>query len=69
LIGQFGLIVRDLDAEGREFGAALNDAFDRRSTADYSVVIQLTRAEATIARDRARAFIAYCRKLQRSTRS
>ena len=36
LIGQFGLIVRDLDAEGREFGAALNDAFDRRSKADYS---------------------------------
>ena len=69
LIGQFGLIVRDLDADGRAFGAALNEAFDRRSTADYSIVIQLTRAEAMKARDKARDFIGYCRKLQRNANS
>lgn len=65
LIGQFGLIVRDLDAEGRLCGTALNEAFDRRSTADYSIVIQLSRTDAMNARDAARTFIAYCQKLQR----
>jgi uncharacterized protein (UPF0332 family) len=69
LITQFGPIVRDLDAEERAFGSSLSEAFDRRSTADYSIVIQLTRAEAMKARDKARAFIAYCRKLQRNANS
>jgi len=64
LIGQFGLIVRDLDLEDRSSGTALNEAFDRRSIADYSVVIQLTRNQAMEARDQARAFIDYCRTLR-----
>ena len=63
LIGQFGLIVRDLDAEGREFGAALNDAFESRvrqpTTRSSS---SSTRAEAMKASDKAREFIGYCRK-------
>jgi uncharacterized protein (UPF0332 family) len=68
LIGRFGLIVRDLGPEARQAGAALNEAFDRRSTGDYSADIQLGRADAIAARDSARSFIAYCRAAQRKPR-
>jgi len=68
LIGRFGLIVRDLGPEGRQAGAALHEAFDLRSTGDYSAVIRLSRADAVAARDAARHFIAYCRTLQKKAR-
>src|SRR5262245_32806094 len=65
LIGRFGLTVRDMGPEGRQAGAALHDAFDRRATGDYTAAVQLGRADAIAARDQARAFVAYCRRLQR----
>jgi uncharacterized protein (UPF0332 family) len=68
LIGQFGLIVSDLGPEGRQAGAALHEAFELRSTGDYSAAIRLGRADAVAARDGARRFIAYCRTLQKKAR-
>ncbi|HZB56410.1 MAG TPA: HEPN domain-containing protein [Reyranella sp.] len=68
LIGRFGLAVRDLGIEGRQAGAALNAASDRRATGDYAVSVQLGRADAITARDQARVFVDYCRSLQRKQR-
>ena len=68
LTGRFGLVVRDLGPDARQAGAALNEAFDRRSTGDYSADIQLGRADAIAARDSARTFIAYCRTMQKKPR-
>lgn len=68
LIGQFGLVVRDLGPEGRTAGAALHEAFELRSTGDYSADIRLSRADAVAARDAAQNFVAYCRALQRKAR-
>lgn len=65
LIARFGLAVRDLGMEGRQAGAALNDASDRRATGDYAVRVTLSRADSVAARDQARAFVTYCRKLQK----
>jgi uncharacterized protein (UPF0332 family) len=67
LIGLFGLVVRDLGPEGREAGAALHNAFETRSTGDYSAAVRLTRADAVVARDAAQSFVAYCRTLQRQS--
>lgn len=67
LIGLFGLVVRDLGPEGREAGAALHNAFETRSTGDYSAAIRLTRADAIAAREAAQSFVAYCRTLQRKS--
>jgi uncharacterized protein (UPF0332 family) len=64
-IGRFGLAVRELGSDGREAGAALHTAFNRRFTADYTVAVQLGREDALKARNDAHAFISYCRKLQR----
>jgi uncharacterized protein (UPF0332 family) len=65
LIGLFGLVVRDLGPESREAGAALHNAFETRSTGDYSAAVRLSRADAIAARDAAQSFVAYCRILQR----
>jgi uncharacterized protein (UPF0332 family) len=65
LIGQFGLTVRDLGVDGREAGASLHAAFNRRFTADYAVAVQLDRKDAMKARNDARFLIEYCRQLQR----
>jgi uncharacterized protein (UPF0332 family) len=67
LIGRFGLAIRDLGPDARQSGASLHEAFGRRSTGDYAVRIQLGRTDALAARDSARAFVSYCRKLQRKT--
>ena len=67
LIGLFGLIVRDLGPESREAGAALHNAFETRSTGDYSAAVRLNRADAIAARDAAQSFVAYCRALQRKS--
>ncbi|MPZ34049.1 MAG: HEPN domain-containing protein [Rhodospirillales bacterium] len=67
LIGLFGLVVRDLGPEGREAGAALHNAFETRSTGDYSAAVRLTRADAIAAREAAQSFVAYCRTLQRKS--
>lgn len=68
LIGRFGFLVRDRGPEGREAGAALHGAFDLRFTGDYSAAVQLTRADAIVARDAARRFVAYCKTLQKAAR-
>ena len=67
LIGQFGLIVRDLGPAGRTAGAALHEAYDRRATGDYAVSVQLGRKDAIAARSAASAFIHFCKKLQRGS--
>jgi uncharacterized protein (UPF0332 family) len=69
LIGQFGLIVRDLGADGREAGASLHDAFARRIKGDYDAAPSFDRSHALAARDQAIRFVAYCRSLQRKGRS
>jgi uncharacterized protein (UPF0332 family) len=68
LIGQFGLLVRDRGAEDREFGSMLHEAFNLRFVGDYSIEEEIGRTNATDARDHARAFIAYCRKLKREAK-
>jgi uncharacterized protein (UPF0332 family) len=69
LIGRFGLTVRDLGPDGRRAGAALHEAFELRSTGDYSADVRLGRADAVAARDAAQSFIAFCRSLQRRRQS
>jgi uncharacterized protein (UPF0332 family) len=65
LIERFGLIVRDLGPDGREAGAALHEAFLRRTKGDYDAEVLLGRNDAIAARDRAVSFVDFCRKLQR----
>ncbi len=65
LILQFGLAAKDAGAAGREAGALLHEAYDRRATGDYAVAIQLSRADALAAGSAARTFIDFCVKLQR----
>jgi hypothetical protein len=55
----------DLGPEGREAGAALHEAFLRRTKGDYDAEVLLGRNDAIAARDRAVAFVDFCRKLQR----
>jgi len=68
LIGLFGLVVRDRGPEGRTAGAALHNAFETRSTGDYSAAVRLSRADAISAHDAAVGFVAYCRTLQKKSR-
>ena len=68
LIGQFGLIIRDLGPDGREAGASLHEAFIRRVKGDYDVDASFARSDALAARDRAASFISYCRLLLRKRR-
>jgi hypothetical protein len=65
LIGRFGLTVRDFGSEGREAGAALHEAFLRRTRGDYDVDVSFRRSDAIAARERAIKFVDYCRGLLR----
>jgi uncharacterized protein (UPF0332 family) len=65
LIGRFGLTVRDFGPEGREAGAALHEAFLRRTRGDYDVDVSFGRSDAIAARERAIKFVDYCRGLLR----
>ena len=65
LISRFGLTVRDFGPEGREAGAALHEAFLRRTRGDYDVDVSFGRSDAIAARERAIKFVDYCRGLLR----